>query len=83
MQKKLIVVIHMIEEISSDINERTLHQAHLAFQAGAYGIFLTIGEGSMRPETILGAYFCIRRSFPDKFIGICAVANKSNAKESY
>jgi hypothetical protein len=74
--KKLIVVIHIIHEDylsiedNLSIEDRTLKQVKIAFNNGADGVFLTIGEGGLSPELILKCYNYIRIFYPTNFIGI-------------
>jgi hypothetical protein len=70
MSKKLIAVIHIISNGSNSYEAHCLKQATIAFENGAFGVFLTIGEIGITNSEIISCYEIIRNQYPSKFIGI-------------
>ena len=68
--KKLIIIIHIINDNITDIKLRTLTQVKIAFDNLADGVILTIGEGGLDVETLLLCYNYVRATYKTKFIGI-------------
>ncbi len=81
---ELIVVIHIRTDSSHEngTKNRTYEQVKIAFDGGAHGVFLTIGEAGLSVNTILKCYYTVRKSYPDKFIGINFMCEPELAAET-
>lgn len=73
MAKKLIVVVHLIDEPNKSIEARTVEQVKIAFENGADGVFLTpaiIVSKNKEENQVIKCYRAVRDVFSDEFIGI-------------
>ena len=87
-KKYLIAVLHIIDEgresrtlSSSSLVDRSVLQAKIAFESGADGVFLIIGEGGIRNEEVIAVYNAVRAVHTDRFIGINFVSDSNTCSQ--
>jgi hypothetical protein len=76
-KKKLIIVLHLIDEAGITVPDRAVQQARIAFDARADGVFIIIGEAGISIDEVIDSYTRVREVFPDKFIGVNFLADAS------
>lgn len=79
--KQLIVVIHILHDKNTDMCKYTCNQVKIAFDNGASGVFLTIGDATISPQQIIDCYKYVRRIYNNQFIGINFMCNHKIAAE--